>query len=195
MYRKFQTVASALFALTVAGTVAEAKPKILAYPLAYDPAGSGIARGEYRNYRNRFAIYLAKLGPTNVEAAGVVEFPNFPPGQNFTSFDFDVADGSYCNPAPRLNLRLNDGGPLHFFGCIYGTKSASTTPGWTHIHFDANTPYADMPAGNIPIKRLEIIMDEGTDNTGAGTPGQTYLSNFFVNGIAVRLIPAPSHTD
>lgn len=183
---KFFVVFVACIATT---NLVEAKPRFFAYPLAYDPANSGIARGEYRPYRNRFAIYLAKLGPTNVEAAGVVEFPNFPPGINFQSFDFDVADGSYCAPAPRLNLRLNDGGPLHFFGCVYGTKSASGTPGWTHVHFDANTPFADFPSSNISIKRLEIIMDEGTDNVGNGTPGETYLSNLFVNGFAVRLIP------
>ncbi len=116
---------------------------------------------------------------------------------NLTELNFDYKDDGHCGAgAPRFNVQVD--GSTYFLGCIYGTHSTSTMPGWTHVEFGA----ADFLAAGIPLtgtlEDIYIIFDEGTDTPTGGsvvTAGQVYLDNISVNGDVVGEAALPTSKD
>src|SRR6185295_10340462 len=74
-----------------------------------------------------------------------------------TELNFDYKDGGHCGGgAPRFNLELN-ASMNAFLGCnsTLGTRTPSSTPGWTHVEFSAaDIATAVTTAGGSPTNTL-----------------------------------------
>ena len=96
---------------------------------------------------------------------------------------FDVKNGGWCGAgSPRFNVTTSDG-LTHFYGCSYGTKT-DLANGWSRVAFGPDTPFAGNAFGQT-IERIEVVLDEGNDLSGSGTPGKSILDNIDVNGTAI----------
>ncbi len=179
----------ALVSLAATATALAASGKLKATPVALDPYGSGIVVAEWQSGigepdagGSSHALVLEKNGPTSTFAAPVVVIDGVA-GQTLTELGFDMTNGSWCGAgSPRFNVKTSDG-VTHFYACYYGEKT-DLGNGWTHVEFGPSTPFAGNAFGKT-IERIQIIVDEGTDLAGHGTPGQSILDNIDVNGVVI----------
>jgi len=94
-------------------------------------------------------------------------------GQTLDELAFDIKNGSWCGAgSPRFNVTTVESG-THFYACYYGTKT-DLGNGWTRVTFGPDTPFAGNAFGET-IVRIQIVVDEGNDLSGNGTPGQSVL--------------------
>jgi hypothetical protein len=187
--RRLVAIAIAVAALVVAATALGASGKLKATPVAYDPDGSGIVVSEWRSGAGEpdagssgHGLVLEKNGPTATNAAPVVLVDGVA-GQTLDELAFDIKNGSWCGAgSPRFNVTTVESG-THFYACYYGTKT-DLGNGWTRVTFGPDTPFAGNAFGET-IVRIQIVVDEGNDLSGNGTPGQSVLDNIDVNGVVI----------
>jgi hypothetical protein len=101
-------------------------------------------------------------------------------GQKLEQLSFEVKDGTYCNPAPRLNV-YSDTAPngIYFaFGCIHGDKEA-LADGWSKVTFTGDEVGVDPGAFGSTMTGIDIVLDE---------QGKTLLRNISVNGVVVTKV-------
>jgi hypothetical protein len=125
-------------------------------------------------------LQLTKTGPTSTNCSSGAEITvNH---NHFTSaiteLGFDYKSDGWCGAgAPRFNIYTSaDFSTADLSrGCFSGTHQ-DLLNGWTRVRF---------PAFVGPVFALEIVFDEGTDETGHGTPGSVTLDNIDVNGTII----------
>jgi hypothetical protein len=187
-YRRLAVLVIGLVSLSATAALA-ASGKLKATPIVFDPDNSGIVVAEWRTGvgepdagTSDHGLVLEKNGPTSTNAAAVVDVEGVE-GQSLSALGFDIANGSWCGAgSPRVNVRSSDG-VLHFYACFYGTKT-DLGNGWTHVEFGPATPFAGDGFGKT-IERIQIVVDEGNDVSGLGTPGKSVVDDIDVNGVVV----------
>jgi hypothetical protein len=147
------------------------------------------------------SIMLQKLGATsNCASAGVDIITPLEGGpvSALTELNYDYRNGEHCGAgAPRFNIQTN-AGTAQLLGCntVVGTKTPSSTPGWTHVEFNAADIAASLATtpGAVTLQDLYIIFDEGTD-TGPDFTGTIHLDNISVNNQVVGDPTSPTNKD
>lgn len=188
-YKRVALTAIALVSLSATAAAFAASGKLKATPFVFDPDGSGIVVAEWQAGvgepdagSSDHGLVLEKNGPTSTNAAAVVTIEGVA-GETLTGLGFDIENGSWCGAgSPRFNVGTSDG-VTHFYACYYGTKT-DLGNGWTHVEFGPDTPFAGNAFGQT-IDRIQIVVDEGDDLSGLGTPGASILDNVDVNGTIV----------
>jgi hypothetical protein len=201
-----------VLALSTLGAAAASPPSFGLQPFEFvgtvdncGSAGTDTVTAEWTNSDGNPApsILLQKLGATsNCAAAGVdiISSLEGQPVSNLAELNFDFKDGGHCGSgAPRFNLELN-GTNNAFLGCnsTLGTKTPSSTTGWTHVEFStADIAAAVVAAGGSStdtLSDLYIIFDEGSD-TGPDFTGTVNIDNISVNNQVVGSPTSASSKD
>lgn len=162
-------------------------------PAVFDPGGTHAIISRWVPFtgpgKSDPAIIMAKILPTNVDAAAVATVEGVS-GITLDELGFDVFDGGHCGAgAPRFNVTTIDGF-VYFFGCAYGVHApAPDKPAtFTRIRFhdsDAAPQFATNPPfhfGEARVASIAIVFDEGTDDGS----GFTAIDDVDVNGQIVE---------
>ena len=190
--KKFSVAAGLILAVTI-GVHGDGFLKVK--PWTYDPYDFGVASGAWVTHQgladaggSQHALYLAKQAPTNAWASGGASVEGVA-GMKLTELGFDYRNDGWCGAgAPRFNVYIEEANTHYFFGCSYGIHTPSTEHAdWTRVRFDGNDaqPADGTTAwpgfGNVTVKRIEIVYDEGTD-VGQGF---AYIDNIDVSGVLI----------
>jgi hypothetical protein len=142
------------------------------------------------------AIIMAKTVPTAVDAAAVAAIEGVR-GLRLNELGFDVFNGGHCGAgAPRVNVTTVDG-TIYFFGCFYGTHEPAPDKKatFTRVRFNDGSAFpqkvTDPPwpgFGNVRVRSLEIVFDEGSDQGS----GFTAIDDIDVNG---KIVERPGDDD
>jgi hypothetical protein len=175
--------AVAVLALVLAGVAAAGKVGFVK-PWVYDPGATGAATAEW----TKDGLLLENRLPTGAVASGADV--KGVAGERLTSLSFELKDATHCGAgAPRFSVRYENETGYRFFGCLYGSKTAGSEPGWTKVTFSDTTPYCDgsTPAptgcfGAAPVADLFLVNDEG--------PTTSLLDRIEANGVVVSKYPS-----
>jgi hypothetical protein len=189
------------------GMASAAAPAFALQPFVFDPGNAcpGIQASWDGSTGNPApSLLLTKPCPTATNAASGVDIidPSVEgqPVSNLTELNFDYKTGEHCGAgAPRFNLQLDSAGNQNaFLGCLGGTQTP-TANGYTHVEYNAaQIQAAVLAAGGTPTSTLfdlYMIMDEGTDTLGLGTPGVVHIDNISVNNRVVGSPTSPTSKD
>jgi hypothetical protein len=155
----------------MAGKVGQVKP----FCVGPEPSETSLAVAEW----TKEGLSLQKNTPTATVVMAGAEIKGVA-GQKLEQLSFEVKDGTYCNPAPRLNV-YSDTAPngIYFaFGCIHGDKEA-LADGWSKVTFTGDEVGVDPGAFGSTMTGIDIVLDE---------QGKTLLRNISVNGVVVTKV-------
>ena len=171
-------------------------------PWTYGPAN---CPGEVAQWDNSIgnpapSLHLTKPCPTPTDAATGATVNNVN-GITLNSLGFDYLTAGHCGAgAPRYNVYTTSG-VYYFFGCTYGIHTDQLN-GWTRVVFhdadaqpsDGVTPWPGF--GSVTITGIDVVMDEGNDVSATqGSPGDSHLDNFAINGQTVSDVNTPTNKD
>lgn len=177
-----------------------ANPVYTVSPWAYNPTNcpGEVADWDGSTGNPSPSLHLTKPCPTATDAATGATVNNVN-GITLNSLGFDYLTAGHCGAgAPRYNVYTSST-LYYFFGCTYGSHT-DLNNGWTRVTFtDADAQPSDGTTawpgfGNVTVTGIDIVMDEGNDVSATqGSPGDTHLDNFVINGQTIGGVNTPSN--
>jgi hypothetical protein len=161
----------------------------VAWPYAYDPAGSNSVAASWidgtgasssipADARQQGLLLSKTSAAANQAQAGVV-LRNVE-GISLTELGYDIRNGGQCTAkSPRFVIVTSDD-VVHKLGCSTGTAQPAPARGWKRLRFDPSSSAQTAPAiaPGTKVKSLYLVLDDGPE-TG---PSMVVLDNINING-------------